>query len=332
MKIRDLAGDERRTIIANTAAKMGLGEAIVEKDLWVSLALSYLFNRCPFAKSFTFKGGTSLSKGYHLINRFSEDIDLILDWRILGYENEEPWLTRSHTKQDTFNKEANKRACEFIENELLPVIAQDLKTEWGADIDISLDSHDAQTINISYPNLYSDSSILRQIRVEIGPLAAWTPSEQVQIKAFAEEHYTGIIDEAVSKVLIVRPERTFWEKATILHHEAHRPENLMIPARYSRHYYDLYMMGKTDVKTKALSQPELLKRVADFKDRFYPRKWARYDLALPGTLRLVPPEQTRLRELKKDYEKMQAMLYGDIPSFDDIIMDLENLESEINRR
>ena len=91
IEIARLPADERQELFHNTAAKTGLHDAIVEKDFWVCLTLDYLFHRCPWKKAVTFKGGTSLSKGYHLINRFSEDIDLILDWRVLGYGINEPW-------------------------------------------------------------------------------------------------------------------------------------------------------------------------------------------------------------------------------------------------
>ena len=91
IEIARLPADDRRELFHNTAAKTGLHDAIVEKDFWVCLTLGYLFHRCPWKKTVTFKGGTSLSKGYHLISRFSEDIDLILDWRVLGYGVNEPW-------------------------------------------------------------------------------------------------------------------------------------------------------------------------------------------------------------------------------------------------
>ena len=110
IEIARLPADDRRELFHNTAAKTGLHDAIVEKDFWVCLTLDYLFHRSPWKKAVTFKGGTSLSKGYHLISRFSEDIDLILDWRVLGYGVNEPWEKRSNTKQDAFNKEANRRA------------------------------------------------------------------------------------------------------------------------------------------------------------------------------------------------------------------------------
>ena len=102
-----LSAEDRSDLFRNTANRMQMSDAIVEKDFWVCFTLDYLFHRSPWKDSITFKGGTSLSKAYHLINRFSEDIDLILDWRILGYSLNEPWEERSNTKQDAFNKEAS---------------------------------------------------------------------------------------------------------------------------------------------------------------------------------------------------------------------------------
>lgn len=112
--IARLSDNDRRELFRNTADKMGLNDAIVEKDFWVCFTLDYLFHRSPWKESITFKGGTSLSKAFHLISRFSEDIDLILDWRVLGYGKDEPWEKRSNTKQDAFNKEANARAEVFL--------------------------------------------------------------------------------------------------------------------------------------------------------------------------------------------------------------------------
>ena len=196
IEIANLPADDRRELFHNTAAKIGLHDAIVEKDFWVCLTLDYLFHRSPWKEAVTFKGGTSLSKGYHLISRFSEDIDLILDWRVLGYGIDEPWEKRSNTKQD--------------------------------------------------------ASTLQVIRLEIGALAAWTPAELVDIVPYAAEQYPQLFKQKEVSVLTVAPERTFWEKVTILHHEANRPEHLSMPERYSRHYYDLYCMAKSPVKEKSI--------------------------------------------------------------------------------
>ena len=110
---------------------MGLNDTVVEKDFWVCFTLDYLFHRSPWMDFITFKGGTSLSKAFNLISRFSEDIDLILDWRILGYGKDEPWEQRSNTKQDAFNKEANIRAEIFLNEIFCPAIRKDLSQELG---------------------------------------------------------------------------------------------------------------------------------------------------------------------------------------------------------
>lgn len=124
-KVARLSEHDMRMLFRNTADKMGLHDAIVEKDFWVCFTLDYLFHRSPWKDAITFKGGTSLSKAFHLISRFSEDIDLIMDWRILGYDKNEPWGNRSNTKQDAFNKEANARTEVFLAENFCPVIKEE---------------------------------------------------------------------------------------------------------------------------------------------------------------------------------------------------------------
>ena len=103
-----------------------------------------------------------------------------------------------------------------------------------------------------------------------------------------------------------------------------------MPHRYARHFYDLYKISNSEFKDKALSDKDLLKKVTEFKMKFYPRKWARYEDVLNGKLRLIPDEY-RLKEIEEDYNAMAEMIYGDYPRFDDLITSLEKLEKEINR-
>ena len=157
------------------------------------------------------------------------------------------------------------------------------------------------------------------LRLEIGALAAWTPAKTAQIEPYAAKYYPKIFEQKETAILTVSPEQTFWEKATILHHEANRPEHLEMPQRYSRHYYDLYRMAATPVKNTAFSRLDLLKKVVDFKMKFYPRAWAKYPEAMPDTLKL-----------QADYNSMQDMLYGDVPTFETVIAAVRELEKEIN--
>ncbi len=292
--------------------------------------LDYLFHHSEWKDHIAFKGGTSLSKAYGLIERFSEDIDLILDWRVLGYVINEPWEERSNTKQDIFNKEANTRAEVFLHDTFLPSIVADLTAELGENIRCFIDENDPQTVKIAYPNSFADMSILQEIRLEIGALAAWTPVKSTDITPYAAQEYGRLFTQPSTNILTVLPERTFWEKVTILHREAFRSKERPFPSRYSRHYYDLYRMMQTEVKNNALADNDLLTRVVDFKDKFYRCPWARYDLAKRGTMRLMPPEYN-LNKLRADYEHMQNMLFGNKPSFDEILDGITKLEMEINQ-
>jgi hypothetical protein len=126
----------------------------------------------------------------------------------------------------------------------------------------------------------------------------------------------------------IAAERTFWEKATILHQEAHRTSRL--PPRYSRHYYDLYKLARSSVRDTALARITLLEDVVEFKRRFYPSAWARYDRAVPGTFRLLPNSNSQIANLKRDYQEMHVMFFGQPPDFGLILDELRRLESHIN--
>lgn len=320
---------DRRVLFRNTAQQTGLHEAIIEKDFWVCLTLDHLFHHSPWKAAFTFKGGTSLSKCYGLIQRFSEDIDLILDWRVLGYGLHEPWAPRSNTKQDQFNKEANERAEQFLRDILLPSLRSEFGIILGMEADLYIDPDDEQTICFRYPSIFKTESILQVIRLEIGALAAWTPSQPREIRPYSAECYRAAFQQANTVVLTAAAERTFWEKVTILHHEANRPEHLPMPSRYSRHYYDLYCIAHSESKVAAYEDLDLLGRVVEFKMKFYPRKWAQYELARPGTMKLCPPEY-RYAALEEDYAVMQGMMFGEYPSFADLMAFIRELEAEIN--
>lgn len=324
-----LSVDEREMIFINAANKMKVSEAIIEKDYWVVLILDYLFTKCKFKEYFTFKGGTSLSKSYSIIRRFSEDIDIILDWTILGIPKDEPYKDRSKTKQGLYNEYINNLAEEFINDQLLHEIKNGLEKILNYKINMYCDHNDKNTIIFEYPRQFANNSILSVIRIEFGPLAAWTPSKITKLSSYINDYYPKVFKQAFTEVLTVTPERTFWEKATILHHEANRPITSKIPTRYSRHYYDVFMMCEKMSKQELIGNLELLDKVVMFKMKFYSRGWANYDLAKPGTLRLIP-DQYRLEELEKDYKAMQDMLFGERPKFVEIMETIKGLEDSIN--
>ena len=317
---------DRRELFRATAQAMRVHEAIIEKDFWVCWILDYLFQDSPWKDRMAFKGGTSLSKVYGAIERFSEDIDLILDWRLLGYSEDEPWELRTPTKQDAFGKQANQRAVEFLALDFAPALDRDLKGRVEAGIEVTAKGQD---VLIQYPRAFTLEAIHPQIRLEMGPLAAWMPNEEKAIRPYAAERFPAVFTQLDTTVRTIAVERTFWEKATILHQEAHRGPDKPLPPRYSRHYHDMYRLSLLPVRNDALTKMWLLQEVVRFKMRFYRSPWAVYEEAKPGSFRLLPPAH-HVPELRRDYLAMRAMLFGAVPTFDEITKGLATLEKSIN--
>jgi len=328
-RVAALSADQRNELFSLTAERRGMGSvAVIEKDFWVCWTLKRLFEHPELSKLLIFKGGTSLSKVFGLIDRFSEDIDLILDWRLVT--EEDPMDTkRSKNQQGKLNEQMNETAREYIASDLFSMLNEVLGDH--CKIEVNAGEKDlGHIVRVKYPETSDAGNLLPYIQLEIGPLASWLPHAEHTVRPYAAEEFPDQFDDPACPVRAIDAERTFWEKATILHHEAHRPVESVVPARYSRHYYDLYLMAKDEsVKSAALGDVEMLCSVVEFKKKFYPRGWANYDLAKPGSFKLIPPEWI-LNVLRKDYGAMQDMIFGRRPSFDEIIAGLRDLEQEIN--
>ena len=324
--VAQLSADERNELFKETASLMNTTNAIVEKDFWVVWTLNKLFSDERLNKILMFKGGTSLSKVFNLIGRFSEDIDLILDWREVTNDNpldEQP----SKTKQVKFNEQINESAKVYIKEKLLPIISEILASQCDCEFDV--DEKGNYFVNINYPSAFKDEALRPKILLEIGPLASWLPSATFEIEPFVATEFPHLFKQPKCSVNAVVAKRTFWEKATILHQEANREEEKKIPIRHSRHYYDLAQMAQSNAKDEALSDLQLLKDVVLFKQKFYMSAWAKYEEAKIGTFKILPPE-FRYKELKSDYDSMRSMIFDKYLEFDEIIEILQKLEDEIN--
>jgi len=322
-KVALLSLGERKELFSETAARRNMQPAIVEKDFWVCWTLAKIFGHAKLKKLLMFKGGTSLSKVFHLIERFSEDIDLILDWRVVSGEN--PDEVRSNSKQGRLNKAINEKAQAYIATDLMTMVRAVIAPICSC----SIATDDPHVMNIHYPAAFSDEYLRPEIRLEIGPLASWFPSDRYSVQPYAAEEFPRLFEQPDCFVQAIKAERTFWEKVTILHQEAHRPEGKLMPLRYSRHYYDLALMAESDVKNSALADIAQLKTVVEFKMRFYPSGWSQYETAVPGSLKLMPSEHV-LKALRSDYASMRNMIFGQYPAFERVLDTLRNLENEIN--
>ncbi len=167
------------------------------------------------------------------------------------------------------------------------------------------------------------------IRLEMGARSDDWPAADAEITPYAAEVMPDLFSVRTCNVRTLSAERTFWEKATLLHAECHRPTDKPSRERLSRHYYDLYRLSLQPVSERALQQRELLERVIAHKSFFFAQSWANYDTARPGTFRLLPVAD-HLDALRRDYQAMEAMIFGHAPAWPDIVRSLQELERRIN--
>ncbi len=320
--------EERKTVFLNTSRKLKMSEAIIEKDFWVCWCLKYLFHDFRYKDFICFKGGTSLSKVYHCIERFSEDIDLALDWKLLDISKEQVYENKSNRQQDFFNKKANEKTEDYLKNVWLPLMRADFSNLFHNDFNLYIEETDPQTICFQYPKTFEDASVLQIIRLEIGALAEPVPSSWNSMQAYIQDVYPNVIEDDVH-VKTVDVCRTFFEKITILHREAYRT-NGNYPNRYSRHYYDVYQLIENGTATRALQDLAILKMVVSFKKKFYPCNWARYDLVLQGGCKLVPKENA-IAYFEKDYKSMSNMIYGESIPFETMMKRIQQYEEQLNK-
>lgn len=310
---------------------------IIEKDFWVCWTLHRLFEVLQFHPQLIFKGGTSLSKVFNVIERFSEHVDLSLSRRDLGFATD-----RDPEQIGITNKERRRRLDDLaahcqqvVLSKLLPALRKDFATILGTSgWTVALDVADPQTVVFSYPvsNLSGALAYVRPaIRLEMGARSDDWPAIDAELKPYAADDFPGMFVAPTCKVRTLAAERTFWEKATLLHAEYHLPSDKPSKERLSRHYYDLYCLCRHALGHQALKSGDLLKRVVKHKSLFFAQAWANYDTAKPGTFHLVPPE-ARVDGLRRDYDAMQAMIFGESPKWDKIIQELKRLEDSINSK
>jgi hypothetical protein len=335
--IARMQGHERAELFGETAARKGIADAIVEKDFWVCWMLQQLFSIDTLKGRLLFKGGTSLSKVFHAINRFSEDIDLAVDYVALGFTGE-----RDPRQDGISTSKRNKilaemmNACQlYIGTEFIQAVDKRCREILGAPDAWSLgvSETDPNVVRFRYPGSGGKTLVYvpPQVVLELGTHAEFVPHDRFSIRSFAAEEFPDVVTDGDVDVVALLAKRTFWEKATILHQEYHRAPEKLLPERYSRHYYDLSMLAQSQIRAEALGDFTLLADVVKHKETFYPSAWAQYELARPGTLRLVPKAEW-MAALERDYKNMGIMIFAEPPPFAGIIETLGRLEEDINRQ
>jgi hypothetical protein len=327
----ELSLTEQAELLQNLAPVIGRRAEILEKDIWLCQVLDILF-KLPCRKPMAFKGGTSLSKVYQAIDRFSEDIDVTVDYLSLA-EDVPSLASITNTQRKKLSDQLKLRLIEHIKQNLVPELESALK-EAMPDYKISLKiSDDAEKLWIYYPsfNQISNDYLQPSILIEFGGRNSTLPQQLITITPDVAEH-VPTIEWPKAQVSVLSPTRTFWEKATLIHVECHRPQLRLGAERLSRHWYDLARLANHEIGRNAINDIALLKDVLEIKETFYRSSYSNYDCCLTGKLCLIP-ESELLEALRQDYQAMldAKLFYGKQLAFDDIVERLKLLEVEINR-
>ena len=325
----ELTPEQQIALFRQAEQTLRLSDTVIEKDLWLCWLLEQLF---ALPVPMCFKGGTSLSKAYGLIHRFSEDVDITIDYRHFNPEIDFAHISRSQLKK--LSEQLKQHLQAYLKTTLLPYLqTQATQSFPQKSIEIKL-SDDGEQIHFYYPSILSDSAgyLRDHVLLEFGIRNSVEPSEQRPILPYLANTLSASIALPKPNINTLSPIRTFWEKATLIHVECHRERFTQSPERLSRHWYDLHLLSLSSIGKAALEQQNILHSVLDYKKAFFNASYAHYDECLTGNFKLIPNAEGQ-KQLARDYQKMiDAGMFQDTPpKFEDILQTLSELERVINK-
>ncbi len=326
-KFYNIPDDAKKRIHDNVGEKINLPAYAVEKDWWVVQTLTILFEM-KIGKHMVFKGGTSLSKAWNIIERFSEDIDLAVDRSFFGFDGE---LGKSQWTK--LRKTANSYIMETLYPELQKAfVAKGLTDVKVEPEDIKTRDQDPVIISVYYPNIIETPEYIQpRVQIEIGCRSLREPFENMSVISLLDATYpeTEFAQKPV-QIPTVLPERTFLEKMFLLHEEFQRPKEKVRVDRLSRHLYDIHQISKTEWADKAFENKSLYETIVKHRHSFTRLGGVNYNLHQPQTIDFIPPKEL-LPEWEADYETMQEqMIHGNSPKFAELIGSLTVLKEKIN--
>jgi len=331
-----LSADDRRAACVEAATRTRLPAVSIEKDFWVCWTLRELFALPGIGPHLTFKGGTSLSKAWQLIERFSEDIDVVIDRDFLGYGGERsPERAPSRKKQRQWLDELKAASQTRIRGSLHPALAARIAeklprgTDWRLESDP--DDPDAQTLLFSFPTVFGEGSyVTPRVKIELGARSDTDPADTPEIEPYLAGVFPELMAPSRFSVRVVAARRTFWEKAMLLHEETYRPADKRRADRLSRHYYDLFSLIRRGVADEAVADQGLFERVSAHRAVFFRYTWMDYATLRPGSLRLLPEPDQRAA-WARDYDAMrETMFFGKVPAFEEILQVVGEFEGQFN--
>lgn len=318
-KFLQMPAKEREELCELARSSIGLAVASIEKDYWVCLALRELIRIDEWGAHLSFKGGTSLSKAWGLIDRLSEDIDIVVDRARLGFGGDSSPEKAPSKKKRKERVEALRTACDAcIRDVLLPDLTKRLKPILPRDEKWSLSvSEDGESILFQYPTLATPTAYVPDVvKIELGARSDVEPNDDREARPYLSQHYPDLVGADGFVVRTVSPLRTFWEKALLLHEERHRQRPTK--ERLSRHFYDLWSLIKKGVAKEAVADEALFDRIVAHRAIYWPVTGVDYAALTPAGLRVQPTSEARAA-WEADYRKMNVMIFGEMPEFAEVL-------------
>jgi hypothetical protein len=331
-----LTDEQRRETLAQAQLESGIVVKALEKDWWVTLTLNALFHS-KYRQWLVFKGGTSLSKSWKLINRFSEDIDISLDPAAFGMPYKE-------NPSKSYVEKLRRVGCSFTSNDLLAELRIQLLALGAAESQFAVEAAfvasdrpdtDPQTLYVRYKSLFDRHPyIAEEVKVEVSVRSMLTPFTQQPIRSLLVEFFPNdAYFEEPSQISVVEPKKTFLEKAFLLHEEFVRPDKGRIRYhRMSRHFYDLVCSAKSGVTEVALADDALYDQLIKHREWYSRLHWVDYTNLKRDTISFLPPDEV-VDLYRSDYTTMlELMIYGAAPNFDEIIHQLKDLQGRFREK
>jgi predicted nucleotidyltransferase component of viral defense system len=322
---------EQQLLLLNEAhKKTKLSEVVIEKDEWVTAVIRALFS-LPYAEHLLFKGGTSLSKCWHIIERFSEDVDIAINRELLGFSEE--------LSNNQIRNKLRKVSCLFIKEKLSADLMEQIKNQginsdlFSIEVEFSEDStKDPVIVEIQYTSVIEGLTYINPtVKLEIGCRSMREPFEKLKIQSIIDESFSNTpFSDKPFEVNAVLPQRTFIEKLCLLQEEFAKPQELVRTNRMSRHLYDIVKIANTDIANNALTCKDLWLSIIKHRQKFVRMKNFDYELLKPQNISIIPPDFI-ISQWRQDYETMrETMIYGESLSFDKLIDKIRHLNERIN--
>jgi hypothetical protein len=323
------SNEDRRDLFREASSRRGLSFDVIQKDFWVCFVLDRMFSHPEIGEGLHFKGGTSLSKCFNTIQRFSEDVDLTVGRAALGFDADYLIAAPTSSQKRKRRRSIRDAAYQYTSSTILPTLRDAIATVLGVGPSWRLSDSGEGVIRFLFPadpGLTAGTYLRPEVRLEIGGLSDLEPNERMPVRPYAAEEVSDAFSQPSTEVRVVLARRTLCDKLLLLHRL--NADGADVPPEQSRHFYDVAMLARSSAREELLDFPRLLTHAIDYEGLAFPRTGVDYDELRPRDLRLSPSER-QVPSLRRDYEAMVEMFSGEPPSVEDVLAEISGLEADL---